>query len=69
MRIWRLDVCCYTMGLKILILGTPAIGDGILALSKDKTLDKPLQFADNLRRIRQQPQEVWIVKLADRVTN
>jgi (p)ppGpp synthase/HD superfamily hydrolase len=40
-----------------------------LALSKDKTLAEPLQMNDSLRRIRQQPKEVWMVKLADRITN
>jgi (p)ppGpp synthase/HD superfamily hydrolase len=43
--------------------------NGIVALSKNKTLEKHLQLEDSLRRIRQQPHEVWIVKLADRITN
>ena len=46
-----------------------AIADGVLALSKDRTIAKHLQMADSLSRIRQQPQEVWMVKLADRITN
>jgi len=46
-----------------------AVARGVLALSKDQTLAKPLQLADSLRRIRQQPQDVWMVKLADRITN
>ncbi len=46
-----------------------AVADGVLALTKDKRLDKPLQMEDSLRRIRQQPREVWLVKLADRITN
>ena len=46
-----------------------AVARGVLALSKHPDLDKPLQMADCLRRIRQQPREVWMVKLADRVTN
>jgi (p)ppGpp synthase/HD superfamily hydrolase len=45
------------------------VADGVLALSKDKTLAEPLQMNDSLRRIRQQPKEVWMVKLADRITN
>ncbi|MFZ1753511.1 MAG: HD domain-containing protein [Caldilineaceae bacterium] len=47
-----------------------AVADGVLALTKDKTLpSKAQQMADSLARIRQQPQEVWMVKLADRITN
>jgi (p)ppGpp synthase/HD superfamily hydrolase len=45
------------------------VAQGVLALSKDETLDKPAQMQDSLRRIRQQPQKVWMVKLADRITN
>ena len=46
-----------------------AVADGVLALTKDGTLDKSVQMADSLNRIRQQPREVWMVKLADRITN
>ncbi len=42
---------------------------GVLALTKDPALDKPLQMPDSLRRIRQQPYEIWMVKLADRISN
>lgn len=46
------------------------VADGVLALTKNKTLGtKPLQMKDSLARIRKQPREVWIVKLADRITN
>ncbi|MBV7332918.1 HD domain-containing protein [Chloroflexi bacterium TSY] len=46
------------------------VADGVLALSKDKKLpNKEKQMADSLRRIQQQPVEVWIVKMADRITN
>lgn len=46
------------------------VANGVLALSKDKSLPgKPEQMADSLRRIRLQPKEVWMVKLADRITN
>lgn len=44
-----------------------AVADGVQALSKDKSQPDPM--ADSLRRIRLQPREIWIVKLADRVTN
>ncbi len=46
-----------------------AVAQGVLALTKDKMLSKELQMADSLRRIKQQPAEVWMVKLADRITN
>lgn len=43
---------------------------GVLALSKDKALaSKAEQMDDSLARIRKQPVEVWMVKLADRITN
>ena len=46
------------------------VARGVQALSKDKTLPgKREQMADSLARIRQQPGEVWMVKLADRITN
>lgn len=48
----------------------PAVAAGVAALTKDKTLaDKAAQMQDSLDRIRQQPQEVWMVKMADRITN
>lgn len=47
-----------------------AVARGVEALSKDASLpDKPSQMADSLRRIRLQPREVWMVKLADRIAN
>lgn len=49
--------------------GAP-VADGVLALTKDTALpSKAEQMADSLARIRQQPAEVWMVKLADRITN
>lgn len=45
------------------------VAQGVTALSKNSNLDKSLQMADCLRRIQQQPREVWIVKLADRIIN
>lgn len=46
------------------------VADGVHALTKDETLPtKQEQMADSLRRIRTQPREVWLVKLADRITN
>jgi (p)ppGpp synthase/HD superfamily hydrolase len=46
-----------------------AAANGVRALTKDESLPKPARMADSLRRIRQEPREVWLVKLADRVTN
>ncbi len=47
-----------------------AIADGVSALSKNSTLpSKSAQMEDSLSRIKQQPQEVWMVKLCDRITN
>ncbi len=45
------------------------VADGVLALSKNSNLNKKLQMEDSLRRIKQQPYEVWIVKMADRIVN
>jgi (p)ppGpp synthase/HD superfamily hydrolase len=46
-----------------------AVADGVAALSKDDRLPKADRMTDSLRRIRTQPREVWMVKLADRITN
>jgi (p)ppGpp synthase/HD superfamily hydrolase len=47
-----------------------AIAAGVDALSKDASLpSKQAQMEASLERIRRQPREVWMVKLADRITN
>jgi (p)ppGpp synthase/HD superfamily hydrolase len=48
-----------------------AVVNGVLALTKNTQLagGKPEWMRDSLARIREQPHEVWLVKLADRVTN
>lgn len=47
-----------------------AVADGVLALSKNTAMtDKTAQMQDSLKRIKQQPFAVWMVKLADRITN
>ncbi len=46
-----------------------AVAEGVLALTKDPTLPKTDQMADSLNRIRQQPHEIWMVKLGDRICN
>ena len=45
------------------------VAKGVLALTKNGELSKEDQMRDSLRRIRQQSYEVWMVKLADRITN
>jgi (p)ppGpp synthase/HD superfamily hydrolase len=46
------------------------VRDGVDALTKRAAVGgKPARMADSLRRIQAQPQEVWMVKLADRITN
>ena len=46
-----------------------AVADGVRALTIDKALPRSEQMAECLPRIRQQPREIWMVKLADRITN
>ncbi|KIX15332.1 HD domain-containing protein [Dethiosulfatarculus sandiegensis] len=47
-----------------------AVADGVQALSKNKKVgNKKTQMKDSLDRIQRQPREVWMVKLADRITN
>ena len=46
-----------------------AVANGVLALSKNSALPKDQQLTDSLRRIVEQPSEIWMVKLADRITN
>lgn len=46
------------------------VAAGVAALTKDPgSGDKAAQMTDSLARIRQQPPEIWMVKLADRITN
>jgi len=45
------------------------IADGVQALTKDNSLPKNDRMADSLNRIKKQPREIWIVKMADRITN
>jgi (p)ppGpp synthase/HD superfamily hydrolase len=47
----------------------PAVAGGVGALTKDPALPREGRMADSLRRVQAQPREVWVVKLADRVTN
>ena len=45
------------------------LADGVLALSKNLKLTKDKQMLDSLTRIKQEANEIAIVKLADRITN
>ncbi len=45
------------------------IAAGVQALTKDSALAKEQRMADSLARIARQPAEIWMVKLADRITN
>jgi len=45
------------------------VAAGVLALSRNKALPAAKKLADSLERIKQQPPEIGIVKLADRITN
>jgi len=46
-----------------------AVANGVLALSKNRELDEDLQMIDSINRIKKEPKEVWMVKLADRIAN
>lgn len=46
-----------------------AVAAGVLALTKREGMPKAEAIRDSLQRIRTQPREVWMVKLADRVAN
>jgi len=46
------------------------VADGVLALTKNSDLPaKQDRMKDSLARIKEQPHEVWMVKLCDRITN
>ncbi|MEA5569813.1 HD domain-containing protein [Calothrix sp. UHCC 0171] len=45
------------------------VAQGVLALTKDNSLEKSLQMQDSLQRIQEQAKEIWMVKLADRISN
>lgn len=46
------------------------VADGVDALSKRKSFEtKAESMADSLSRIKEQPKEIWMVKMADRISN
>jgi (p)ppGpp synthase/HD superfamily hydrolase len=46
-----------------------AVADGVLALTLNKKLPKSSQMTECLGRIKVQPRQIWMVKMADRITN
>ena len=54
-----------------------AVADGVMALTIDETIGPELgkferrwmQLEDYISRIKPQPREIWMVKMADRITN
>ena len=62
------DIDC-TFELVLELFG-PDVANGVMALSKDTSLgSKEDMMTDSLCRIKQQPKEVWMVKIADRISN
>lgn len=45
------------------------VAAGVASLTKNSVLPKELQMEDSLQRIVEQPREVWMVKMADRIVN
>jgi (p)ppGpp synthase/HD superfamily hydrolase len=46
------------------------VADGVLALTKSNMImSKPEKMADSLARVKEQPREIGMVKLADRIVN
>lgn len=45
------------------------IAKGVSALTKNSDLPKDEQMPDTLERVKDQPLEIWAIKLADRITN
>jgi (p)ppGpp synthase/HD superfamily hydrolase len=45
------------------------VADGVRALTKNRSIEKATQVDESLGRIRLQPKEIWMVKMADRITN
>lgn len=48
----------------------PEVARGVLALTKNDEIEgQNEKMLDSLKRIKEQPTEIWAVKLADRITN
>lgn len=48
---------------------SPEIAEAVLALTKNAEVPKENRMSDSLNRIKKLSKEVWVVKLADRITN
>lgn len=46
-----------------------SVAEGVRALTKDSTLIKDKRMQDSIERIMRQPKEIWMVKMADRISN
>ena len=46
-----------------------AVAEGVQALTKDKSIKKNMRMKDSIERIKCQPREIWMVKMADRISN
>lgn len=46
-----------------------AVAEGVNALTKNRSLEKEERLTDSIKRIKAQPEEIWMVKMADRITN
>jgi (p)ppGpp synthase/HD superfamily hydrolase len=42
---------------------------GVMALSKDPSVEKEKRLLHSLERIQKEPREIWMVKMADRISN
>ncbi len=55
---------------ELLVTFGPDVANGVQSLTKNKTLiNDQDQMLDSLQRIQAQPKEIWMVKMADRITN
>lgn len=55
---------------KVIDLFGPQVASGVLALTKNEEIEDSFEkMRDSLNRIKQQPIEVWAVKMADRICN
>ena len=45
------------------------VAKGVLVLTKDSKIENKNQLLDSLERIKKQPKEIWIIKMADRIVN
>ncbi|WP_028979750.1 HD domain-containing protein [Sporocytophaga myxococcoides] len=46
------------------------VANGVLALTKNATIEgKKEKMLDSLKRIKEQPKEIWAIKMADRIAN